>query len=50
MTALESALLEAVGILDRIGIPYMLIGGLAVSLWGEPRSTLDITVWHALTF
>ncbi|HUJ24122.1 MAG TPA: nucleotidyl transferase AbiEii/AbiGii toxin family protein [Bryobacteraceae bacterium] len=47
MTALESALLEAVGVLDRIGIPYMLIGGLAVSLWGEPRSTLDvdITVW-----
>lgn len=47
MTALESALLETTAALERAGIPYMLIGGLAVSLWGEPRSTLDvdITIW-----
>lgn len=58
MTALESALLEVTGVLERIGVRYMLIGGLAVSLWGEPRSTLDVdvTVWvpaedlqHAIT-
>jgi hypothetical protein len=42
MTQLESALLEIVSILDELHIPYMLIGGLAVSLWGEPRATLDI--------
>ena len=47
MTQLESALLEVTGVLDRLRVPYMLIGGLAVSLWGEPRSTLDVdvTVW-----
>ena len=44
MTPLESALLEVTGALDRLRIPYMLIGGLAVSLWGEPRSTLDVDV------
>ena len=42
MTQLESALLEIASILDDLRVPYMLIGGLAVSLWGEPRSTLDI--------
>jgi hypothetical protein len=47
MTPLESALLEVAGAMDRLRIPYMLIGGLAVSLWGEPRSTLDVdvTIW-----
>ena len=44
MTQLESALLEVASILDELRVPYMLIGGLAVSLWGEPRSTLDIDV------
>ncbi|MGA2329013.1 MAG: DUF6036 family nucleotidyltransferase [Bryobacteraceae bacterium] len=42
MTQLESAILEITSILDELHVPYMLIGGLAVSLWGEPRSTLDI--------
>jgi hypothetical protein len=42
MTQLESALLEITSILDDLRVPYVLIGGLAVSLWGEPRSTLDI--------
>lgn len=42
MTQLESALLEVTSVLDELGVPYMLIGGLAVSLWGEPRATLDI--------
>src|SRR5579863_9048419 len=47
MTALESALLEVTDALERVGVRYMLIGGLAVSLWGEPRSTLDVdvTIW-----
>lgn len=40
MTALESALLEVTAALEYAGVRYMLIGGLAVSLWGEPRSTL----------
>jgi len=47
MTDLESALLEAVSALESCGLPYMLIGGLAVTAWGEARSTLDVdlSVW-----
>jgi len=30
--------------LDRLGIPYMVIGGQAVLLYGEPRLTRDIDV------
>ena len=38
-------LLEAIALgLDRLGIPYMLIGGQAVLLYGEPRLTRDIDV------
>lgn len=28
--------------LDRLRIPYLLVGGLALSLWGRPRTTLDL--------
>ncbi len=42
MTQLERALVEITAILDEFHVPYMLIGGLAVSLWGEPRATLDV--------
>lgn len=36
------ALKEVCLFLDEIGIEYMLVGGLAVSIWGEPRATVDI--------
>ena len=42
MTQLERALVEITVLLDELDVPYMLIGGLAVSLWGEPRATLDV--------
>ncbi len=47
MTELESALVEVTSLLERMQLPYMLIGGLAVSSWGESRSTLDVdvTIW-----
>ena len=47
MTDLELALAEVVTALEAIRVPYMLIGGLAVSSWGEVRSTLDVdvTIW-----
>jgi hypothetical protein len=47
MTRLEAALLEMAALLDELHLPYMLIGGLAVAQWGEPRATLDVdlTVW-----
>jgi hypothetical protein len=44
MTELESALVEIASFLDENGWPYMLIGGLAMAMWGEPRTTLDVDV------
>ena len=48
-SALAAALARASEDLDRASIPYMLIGGLALSAWGLPRATLDIdlTLWVA---
>ena len=38
-------LLEQIGLgLDALGVPYMVIGGQAVLLYGEPRLTRDIDV------
>jgi hypothetical protein len=50
MTDLEAGLAELATALDALQIGYALIGGLALSLWGEPRATLDIdvTVWVPL--
>ena len=47
MTSLEKALVQLSRILARENIPYMVIGGMANAVWGEPRATLDIdiTVW-----
>ena len=47
MTTQEDALLGLAAFLERGGIPYMVIGGLANIVYGEPRATLDIdvTVW-----
>jgi hypothetical protein len=47
MSALEGALLGVVSFLEEREVPYMVVGGLANAVWGEPRVTLDIdvTVW-----
>ncbi|MBN2346972.1 MAG: nucleotidyltransferase [Candidatus Aminicenantes bacterium] len=47
MNALESALIAICRFLQRQKIPYMVIGGMANAVWGEPRATLDIdiTIW-----
>jgi hypothetical protein len=49
MTDLEAALVELAGALEACTLPYVVIGGLAVSLSGEPRATLDVdvSVWAA---
>src|SRR5262249_30386441 len=49
MTRLENGLAEVAIALDELDIPYMLIGGLAVAQWEEPRATVDIdvTIWVA---
>jgi hypothetical protein len=35
--------------LDNAGIEYMLVGGLAVGIWGEPRATVDIDFMVSFT-
>ena len=42
MAILEDALLETTALLDELHLSHMLIGGVAVGLWGEPRATLDV--------
>ena len=44
MNRLEKLLSRIAGILDREGIPYMIIGGQAVLIHGEPRFTRDIDI------
>lgn len=43
-----NALEEAVGVMARFlearQVPYMVIGGIANLIWGEPRATLDVDV------
>jgi len=56
MTALEGALGALLRFLEERRIPYMIIGGVANLVWGEPRATLDVdasimveeTAWPAL--
>lgn len=36
-----NALNKVIGFLNEHHIPYMVIGGLAISTWGEPRVTYD---------
>jgi hypothetical protein len=40
----HDVLTEVLGVLQGLGIPYMLTGSLASSIHGEPRTTLDIDV------
>lgn len=45
---MENRLLEVlrkvVGFLQREGIPFVIVGGLANAVWGEPRATRDVDV------
>lgn len=42
MNALERAVGSLASFLEQRRVPYMLIGGIANLVWGEPRSTLDV--------
>lgn len=42
MSAEIEVLKDAVGRLDRVGIPYMLTGSMALAYYAEPRMTRDI--------
>ena len=41
---LEELFRKVIARLNESKIPYMLTGGLAVTIWGRPRSTMDIDV------
>ena len=47
MTEQERALRRLATFLARQQVPYVVIGGLAVAVWGEARATLDIdtSIW-----
>jgi hypothetical protein len=51
MTSQEQTVVDTSRFLRESGVPYMVVGGLANAVWGEPRATLDvdITVWVADT-
>jgi len=42
MNALERAVSSLARFLDERRVPYMIIGGVANLVWGEPRATLDV--------
>ena len=44
MAELDDALTTLASWLDGLGTPYMVIGGFAVTVWGEPRFTRDLDV------
>lgn len=41
---IEDLLKTIAGILDKLEIKYAITGGMAVSVWGRPRSTADIDI------
>lgn len=40
----EELLRKIAGILDKLKIPYIITGGIAVVIWGRPRFTADIDI------
>src|SRR6266545_2094552 len=44
MTLLDRAVHEISSVLESLHIPYMVIGGIANAIWGEPRATVDVDV------
>ena len=42
MSDLERALADVATIFGDAGIQYMLIGGMANAIWGQPRATVDV--------
>ena len=41
---IEDLLIKIAEILDKLKIPYIITGGMAVSVWGRPRFTADIDI------
>lgn len=41
---LRAFLTYVIGVLERLDIPYMVVGGFAAILYGEPRLTIDVDI------
>jgi hypothetical protein len=48
MTALERAVVSIAAALDSLHIDYMIVGGIANAILGEPRATIDVDVTVAV--
>ena len=44
MTLLERAVVEIATALESMKIDYIVVGGIANAVWGEPRATIDVDV------
>lgn len=45
---LHRALLAGIEALESVGLPYAVVGGLAVSAWATPRATQDVDLYAEL--
>lgn len=41
---IQKFIVQVSAILDRLRIPYIISGGIAVSVWGRPRNTADVDI------
>jgi hypothetical protein len=48
MTSLDRAVVQIATALESMGIDYMIVGGIANAVWGEPRATIDVDVTVAV--
>src|SRR2546426_10085563 len=48
MTDLDRILMRTTDLFERLGVPYALMGGIAVRIYGIPRPTYDIDFTIAL--
>jgi hypothetical protein len=48
MNDLDEVLRACIGILDRLGIPHLVMGGLAIRVLGIPRPTFDVDLTIAI--
>jgi hypothetical protein len=44
MKDVDQALRDAVAVLERLGVTYAVMGGLAVRIWSIPRATRDVDI------
>src|SRR5262245_24497386 len=44
MTSLENAVVQIAALFESEHIEYMIVGGIANAIWGEPRATIDVDV------